>query len=123
MTLAHLVITLHWTQPDGPTLYDDVTIVPASETHCEIQVHQRTVQNRTTIQWKKESLYTYLSVFFSTILADNVLPQWIQIDMPLYPSVLIPPFRILDYASVMSAQLDSLTEAWPEEVLTTAVSP
>ena len=116
---AKLIVTLHWTQPTGSVVFDDLVIVPSAQesTHYDVSFLQRTVQNKTTLLMKKEDLYNYLAIFFSTILADTNQPRWIQIDTPLYPSVLLPPHGLLTYGPLLSDQLTTLQTEWPCETL------
>jgi len=121
--LAKLVISLHWAHPDGSVIYDDLTVVPISAAYYGVTLHQRTVKSKTSFALRMLMLGNYLSVFFTTILADRNPPTFIQIDMPMYPCVLLKKDDILSYSEVMSAQLDTLTDDWPTETLSVSASP
>ena len=117
--VAKLVVTLHWTQADGSVVFDDLFVLPSVQepTHYDVSFRQRTIQTKTTLMLKKEDLYRYLSIFFSTILADANHPRWVQIDMPLYPSVLLLPRSLLTYGPLMADQLATLQTLWPCETV------
>ena len=121
--LAKLVISLHWAHPDGSLIYDDLTVVPTSAAYYDVTLHQRTVKSKTSFALRMSMLSNYLSVFFTTILADRNPPTFVQIDMPMYPCVLLKRADIISYSEVMSAQLDTLTDDWPTETLSVSVSP
>jgi hypothetical protein len=114
---AKMLITLHWSQPNGTTLYDEMRIVPTSATHYDVRFDQSSVACLTTFEVEGKKLPIYLSIFLSTILADRNKPFWIQIDAPMYPCVLLKAEDLIPYSTVLSAQLDSLQEDWPMEVV------
>jgi len=115
--IGKVLITLHWTQKDRTTVYDELRISPASATHYDVRFDQRSNRLHTYFELEGGMLPRYLSVFFSTILADRDKPFWVQIDVPMYPSVLLKPEDLIPYSSVLSAQLETLQEDWPMEIV------
>jgi len=115
--IAKVIITLQLQQKDGSVLYDELRIVPSSATHYEVRFDQRSLRLQTDFELDGAKLPNYLSVFFSTILGDRERPLWIQIDVPMYPSVLLKSEDLIPYSSVLTAQLDSLQDDWPIEVI------
>lgn len=115
--IAKVLITLQWPQRDGSVVYDELRIVPSSGTHYDARFDQRSIRVQSDCEIEGTKLPAYLSAFFSTILADRNKPLWIQLDVPMYPSVLLKPEDLIPYGSVLTAQLDSLQDDWPMEVV------
>ena len=115
--IAKVLITLQWPQKDGSVVYDELRIVPSSATYYDVRFDQCSLRVQTDFEISSAKLPAYLSAFFSTILADRNKPLWIQLDVPMYPSVLLKPEDLLSYGSILTAQLDSLQDDWPIEIV------
>jgi len=115
--VAKVLITLQWLQKDESIVYDELRIVPSSYSHYDVRFDQRSLRVKTDFEISDAKLPAYLSAFFSTILADRNKPLWIQIDAPMYPSVLLKPEDLIPYGSILTAQLNSLQDDWPMEII------
>lgn len=115
--IAKVLITLQWQQKDGSIVYDELRIVPCSISYYDVRFDQRSLRVQSDCEIEGAKLPAYLSAFFSTILADRNKPLWVQLDVPMYPSVLLKPEDLLPYGSILTAQLDSLQPDWPMEVV------
>lgn len=101
-------------QPDDtlivtPDIYDDDLY--------NVKFIQRFVGNTNVTQVTKELLNDYLELFFRTLLIDEDGPTFVQIDVPLYPSVIVKSQNLASYLQVLLKQLNTLERNWPTETL------
>ena len=111
---AKILVTI---QRDGKP--DDILIVtPDLESDgYYVTFRQRTVGNTTDRYFANEALLPYLSVFFSGLLYDHDRPNFVQFDVPMYPTVLLRPDTLFSFESALRDQIESLQDDWPYETI------
>ena len=109
---AKIIVTIQRTgKPD-----DLLSIVPDLESDgYYVTFKQRTVGNTADRYFENESLVPYLSSFFTGLLYDHDRPDFIQLDVPMYSTVLLTSDSLFSYGAILSHQIDSLQDDWPFE--------
>jgi len=108
---AKIIITIQ-----RETLDDVLTIVPDIDSDgYYASFNQKSVKNKSDCYFDNAMLVPYLGRFFDAIVADSVLPHFVQIDCPMYPSVLLKPSHIHLYLPILAQQLVTLQDDWPFE--------
>lgn len=90
-----------------PDIYDDDLY--------NVKFVQRSIGNTNVTQVTKELLNDYLELFLRTLLIDEDGPTFVQIDVPLYPSVMVKPQNLPSYLQFLYKQLNTLERNWPTE--------
>ena len=81
-----------------------------------VSFRQRTVGNTTSHYCENGGLVSYLRQFFTALLFDHDQPDFIQLDIPMYPTVLLTSKTLLSYENyVLGNQIASLQDDWPFE--------
>lgn len=60
-------------------------------------------------------IMSYLWTVFHVLLCDEEKISSVQVDCPLYPSVMVKSEMLATYSSVLFEQISSLTKMWPQE--------
>jgi hypothetical protein len=110
-TYAKIIITVQRKEID-----DILSIVPDTDTDgYNVVFNQFSIKNKTDCYISNSMLANYLQQFFETLLCDSELPHHIQIDCPMFPSVLLPPSYIKAYFPLLEKQIDTIQDDWPFE--------
>lgn len=108
---AKIIVTLQRKEVD-----DVLTIIPDMDSDgYYVTFDQRSVKNRTCRYFGNSILADYIRTFFQTILSDTDLPAHVQIDCPMFPTVILPPFHLEGYFPLLEKQIDTLQDDWPYE--------
>jgi len=109
---AKILVTI---QRDGKS--DDLLIVtPDLESDgYYVTFKQKTIGNTVDRYFENAALLPYISSFFTGLLYDHQRPDFVQIDVPMYPTVLLTPEKLFAYDAVLNHQVESLQDDWPFE--------
>jgi len=109
---AKIIITiLNKNQPD-----DRLSILPDSESDgYYIKFDQNTIGNKVNCYVSNSRLSHFLDLFFESIRSDLIQPDMIQVDCPMFPSVLLTGERMFSYIPLLNEQIEFLQEDWPFE--------
>ena len=95
---------------------DRLSIVPDSESDgYYVKFDQTTIGNKVNCYVSNNRLSHFLDLFFESIRSDTKQPELIQIDCPMFPSVLLTGERKYSYIPLLNEQIDFLQEDWPFE--------
>ena len=96
---------------------DILSIVPDLESDGYYATfRQRTVGNTVDRYFENEAMLPYLASFFTALLYDHERPDFVQLDVPMYSTVLLTPDTLMSYGSVLlTDQIASLQDDWPFE--------
>lgn len=100
-------------QRDGSP--DDVLRITPSQIDdgYNMTLVQNTIGLTTTKRMANWELVPYLTLFFAVINMDTDRPDYIQIDSPSLPSVLISPSQ--DIMPILTPIISLIQDDWPEE--------
>ena len=109
---AKIIVTLlNKNLPD-----DSLSIVPDSESDgYYVKFNQKTIGNKTNCYVSKSRLSSFLDLFFESIRSDLKQPDMIQVDCPMFPTVLLTGERQFSYIPLLNEQIDFLQDDWPFE--------
>lgn len=81
-----------------------------------VTFRQRTVGSTASHYCENGALVSYLRHFFAALQYDHDRPHFVQLDIPMYPTVLLTLGNLLGYEQhVLGPQIESLQEDWPFE--------
>lgn len=103
-------------QKDGKK--DDVLSVYPEHNGFSVRFEQNEILNTTEWFVNSSDITPYIERFFTTISYDAEPCNYVQVDFPLYPTVLITKSNILAYLPLLSEQITEQVEsfhAWPTE--------
>ena len=119
-TLAPIVIILQKNgQPD-----DKLVISPTEGSMSFTAVFtQNTIGVRAERQLLHSEVFPYLERFLESLRYDLQRPDFIQIDVPGYTSVMLKSTEVHYYLDTFYAQFRSLHNSWPVEVTGARIPP
>lgn len=119
-TLAPIVIIFQKTGfPD-----DKLVISPIEgSTNFTATFTQNTIGTRTERQLLHSEVFPYLERFLESLGHDLQRPDFVQIDVPGYTSVMLKSTETDYYMDTFYAQFRSLHNSWPTEVVGTRIQP
>jgi hypothetical protein len=95
---------------------DRLSIVPDSESDgYYVKFDQKTIGNKVNCYVSNNRLSHFLDLFFESIRSDLEQPNMIQIDCPMFPTVLLTGERQYSCIPLLNEQIDFLQEDWPFE--------
>jgi hypothetical protein len=110
-TYAKIIVTVQRKDVD-----DVLSIVPDTESDgYNVVFYQTSIKNKIDCYMSNSMLASYLQQFFETLLCDSELPRHIQIDCPMFPTVLLHPSFIKSYLPLLEKQIDTIQDDWPFE--------
>jgi hypothetical protein len=110
---AKIIITVQRAETD-----DVLAITPDLDSDgYYVSFDQKSIRNKSHCYFNNTQLVDYLHIFFHTLLYDSETPRYIQIDCPMFPTVLFPPSQMENYFLLLQRQLAIVQEDWPFETL------
>ena len=101
----------------NPAEDDILKIVPHEEDGYDVIFRNNTVSVVHTRHVATDDLMDYLENFFDAIQHDVTPYEFIQVDVPSYPPILLTPDCVDEYLYVIEDQIDGMSEDWPVETL------
>ena len=99
------------------TRVDDIlTIRPDSLTEGYlVRFDQTYIRNTTETYLHADEILPYIQQFMEVLYADEEPFPFIQIDCPMYPSIVVPVTNVRAYTPLLLDMLRSLETSWPME--------
>jgi len=99
--------------------FDDVlTITPNDhDDNYTISFTQTTINNVAQRTVKECDITNYIERFIRTAIIDEVGPDYFQVDVPSYPSVIVKRSNMPSYLPLLFKQIRELEYNWPLECL------
>lgn len=113
MNHAHLIITLQkkYTEDDVLTLY-------VTNEGFDVEFNQRTIGNKVSMYIDQQEVTGYLSRFLRTLTLDDGGCDFVQIDCPGYPTVMLKITNVERYIPLLVEQMEAQMANWPRETKT-----
>jgi len=100
---------------------DRLSILPDSQSDgYYVKFDQTTISNKVNCYISNTGLAQYLTLFFETLSKDTMKPKNVQIDCPMFPSVMLHLETMPSYLPLLLAQLELLQADWPFETVAIA---
>ena len=94
-----------------------LTITPdADSTGYFVDFKQTDINTTNSKYVENDNLSHYLHLFFQSIEFDHQKCDYIQIDVPSFPSVILAPNDLSYYMDILEDQIESLQDDWPAEM-------
>ena len=107
---ARIIITLQkkYTEDDVLTLY-------VTNEGFDVEFVQRTIGNKVSTYMVQEEVTGYLSRFLRTLTLDDGGCDFVQIDCPGYPTVMLKITNVERYIPLLVEQIEAQMNNWPME--------
>lgn len=111
---ARIIITIQkkYTEDDVLTFY------PANE-GFDVEFVQRTIGNKVSMYIVQEEVTGYLCRFLKSVTVDDGGCDFVQIDCPGYPTVILKIANVERYIPILVEQVGAHMNNWPVESKTT----
>ena len=102
-------------QKDG--CEDDILkITPSEENNTyDVVYTQNTINNVVYSNIAPRYLPQYLKIFLSSLALDEERGQYVQVDVPSFPTVIVKMAKVLEYYELLVEQIQSIEDNWPTE--------
>lgn len=114
--LGRIVFTLIKNGNSDNTSDDKLTVRPDVDSNgYNVTFDQKTILNTVNAYVTNEDFLGYLNNFFNSISLDSDPCEFVQIDCPSYPTILLKSGNVLGYLPVLQCQIAHMQEHWPME--------
>jgi hypothetical protein len=102
---------------NGAGVSDDLLrILPSEDVDFyEISYKQRTINQHITHRVSVSTIIDYLESFFTALSRDVAGPEYVQIECPTFPTILLNPRDLVSYIPTLTQQIVLLEPDWPFE--------
>lgn len=102
-------------QKDG--CKDDILkITPSEESNTyDIEYKQNTINNVVYTNIAPRNLPQYLEMFLNSIVIDEESGNFVQFDVPSFPTAIVKTKKVLGYLNLLIEQIESIEDNWPTE--------
>jgi hypothetical protein len=96
---------------------DDVLkITPNSQASgFDVVFDQHTINVSNVLYVEQSEITSYIYRFFKSVAMDEDSCEFVQIDCPAYPTVLLTPKKLDNYFPILREQILTLLKGWPAE--------
>jgi hypothetical protein len=102
-------------QKDG--CKDDILkITPSEENNTyNVEYTQNTINNVVYSNIAPRYLPQYLKIFLCSVVFDEERGQFVQLEVPSFPTVIVKMAKVLEYYELLVEQIQSIEDNWPTE--------
>ena len=81
----------------------------------DVVFNQHTINVSNELYVEQSEITSYLYRFFMSLWKDEDSCEFVQIDCPAYPTVLLTPKKLDNYFPILREQILTLLKGWPAE--------
>jgi len=107
---ARIIITLQKKYTED----DVLTFFPTNE-GFDVEFVQRTIGNKVSMYIVQEEVTGYLGRFLKSVTLDDGGCDFVQIDCPGYPTVMLKIANVERYIPILLEQIGAQMNNWPQE--------